>query len=243
MRSLLPALLLLPRMVLAAASASAPVDPTRAAAPVVAETQVRLGLVTLDAEKRTISLPVRVNMTNGTLEYALVADYGKTHESLFVTDASAVHLHSALLLLHAQPAGTNAVAPEGLLSVPPRSAVSIEVRWDTAPSRPTQPLESLVVLVDPRTHAPTGRLARAPWLFSGSYTTREGYGAHFDGSYIALIRDPVAILNNPRPGAADDEIHAPAAALPALGTPATLVLTPAPAVPGVEPAAGPAPGP
>ncbi|MCC6235843.1 MAG: hypothetical protein IT580_24620 [Verrucomicrobiales bacterium] len=193
---------------------------------------VRLGRVTVDAQARSASFPARVNMTHGTVEYALVADYGKTHESLLVTDAAAVHVQSALLLLNLRATGTNAVRAEGALEVPVESAVAVRVAWDGAEGRVTRRLEELVDLVSNaggRTVV-TGRLATGPWLFSGSWVTPEGFGAHFDGSYFALIRDAIAVLNNPRGDAVDDEIHAPSVArLPALGAQVTVTLSAEPA--------------
>ncbi len=200
--------------------------------PVVGGGLVRLGQVTVDAQARSASFPARVNMTHGTVEYALVADYGKTHESLLVTDAAAVHVQSALLLLNLRATGTNAVRAEGVLEVPAESAVAVRVAWDGAEGRVTRRLEELVDLVSNeggRTVV-TGRLATGPWLFSGSWVTPEGFGAHFDGSYFALIRDAIAVLNNPRGDAVDDEIHAPSAArLPALGAQVTVTLSAEPA--------------
>ena len=44
----------------------------------------------------------------------------------------------------------------------------------------------------------------------GSTMALELYGGHFlaqvDGSIAALVRDPAALINNPRPGNDDDQI-------------------------------------
>ena len=55
---------------------------------------IRFGLVRVDAAARTASFPAYVNMTNGILEYAVVTDYGKVHESLLFTEAKPVDVQS-----------------------------------------------------------------------------------------------------------------------------------------------------
>lgn len=66
----------------------------------VGETRFRLGEVEFDAESKEVFLPVAVNMREGgPMEYLLVHESGKTHESIFSTKASPLHLRIALELL------------------------------------------------------------------------------------------------------------------------------------------------
>lgn len=182
----------------------------------------RFGRVEVDLRRRRVSVPARLNMTNGIIEYALVTDYGKTHESLFHTTARAMDLQAALLLLNARAAGTHGLAlPDG--RVPAESAASIRVAWSVEGRSRTLPLEDLVRLRPPNDDGNAPSLAPGPWLFNGSTFSPEGFVAHFEGSLISLIRDAGAILNNPRPDRDDDEIHIPAAdRLPALDTEVTI---------------------
>lgn len=171
---------------------------------------VQVGAVRVDPATRSLHFPARLNMTNGTIEYALVTEYGKTHESLLVTDLKPHDLQAALLLLSAQPVGTN-----GLRQLPKkpsgRALVNVRVAWQEKSDRKIRDLADLVALVEGSEGSITGKLSRGPWLFNGSMITVEGFAAHFEGSLISLITDPVAILNNPRPDRDDDEIHVPAA--------------------------------
>ena len=49
--------------------------------------------------------------------------------------------------------------------------------------------------------------------------------AEAEGSFISLIRDPAALLNNPDATRDDDSLHVPnTSALPAAGTPVTVIL-------------------
>ncbi len=189
--------------------------------------RIRFGLVVADPALRTVSFPARVLMTNGLLEYAVVTDYGKTHESLLVTDALPMDVQAALLLLRARPSGTNALLASPV-TFPPGSAIDLSVQLPTPAGTPTNiPLHSLLALSsDGPNGAITGAPTPGPWIFNGSCITPEGFGAHFDGSIIALIHDPIAILNNPGPDRHDDDIHVPnAARLPPPGTPVQVQLT------------------
>lgn len=215
-----------------AVTAAPPTPPGRLPPPAtVPPATVRLGLVDIDPGRRTITIPARIHQTNGVLEYVLVADYGKTHESLLVTDAAAQDVQAALLLLRAHPSGTNAVFCPIL---PPlgASAVHLALRWPATNPVMRLPLADAIRLASPG-GAPgettsslsiTGRLHPGPWLFNGSTFSPEGFVAHFEGSLISLIRDPGAILNNPGPDRDDDDIHVPAPGLPPYGTPVLMEL-------------------
>lgn len=203
-------------------------DPSPQSTPPVREgDRVRFGLVVADPATRTVSFPASVQMTNGLVEYAVVTDYGKTHESLLVTTALPMDVQSALLLLRARPSGTNGLAT-GTTRVPAGSAIQARVLWTSPSGTPTSaPLSQCFALTKGGTQgAITGSLKSGPWLFNGSMITPEGFGAHFEGSIIALILDPIAILNNPGPDRDNDDIHIPAAdQLPPLKTEVTVELT------------------
>ena len=63
------------------------------------ENRYLIGKVTLDKRTREIRIPARINMDKGLLEFLLVLDKGKVHESLLITDASPIHLNIAFMLL------------------------------------------------------------------------------------------------------------------------------------------------
>lgn len=174
---------------------------------------LRIGLVTLDKRRRTISLPATLNQREGIIEYALVHENGKVHEALLRTKASPRDLHVALLLLGAKP-----VPPDG------QAKVIIRVSWETNGPAVTRPLEQLVELApDPGTAGEV--MPAGPWRFSGSVFTAAGYLAESEGSHISLIADPAAILNNPGKSRDRDDLHRPhAATLPPAEQPLTVTL-------------------
>ncbi|MBL9129145.1 MAG: hypothetical protein JNL97_15960 [Verrucomicrobiales bacterium] len=139
-----------------------------------------------------------------------MTDYGKTHESLLVTEALPMDIQAALLLLRGRPSGTNALTRTGL-DVPREARVFPELRWKADDGTPRSiPFGRLFsITTGGADGAATGSLKSGPWVFTGSLVTQEGFGAHFEGSIVALITDPIAIVNNPGADREDDEVHVP----------------------------------
>lgn len=71
------------------------------------EGRLQIDHVTVDSKARTLSFPAKINMTDGMVEYLIVASKGKTHESLLNTEAEPIHIHTGMLLLGARPHATN----------------------------------------------------------------------------------------------------------------------------------------
>jgi len=67
------------------------------------EDHYRIGDVTIQKSTREIRFPAAVNLREGLLEYLIVHQNGKIHESLFRTDTSPTNINVALALLHYKP--------------------------------------------------------------------------------------------------------------------------------------------
>ena len=80
----------------------------------------RVGEVTVDARLRVAAFPAKVNQIIGLIEYALVTEQGKTHESFLSTKIKPGDLHIALLLLGAST----------------QNNVSVEISWQTVNQNP-----------------------------------------------------------------------------------------------------------
>jgi hypothetical protein len=62
-------------------------------------------------------------------------------------------------------------------------------------------------------------MAAAWWSYTGSFVHEGRFVAQEEGSIISLIRDPVALINNPGVDRDDDDIHYPdPKAVPPRGT-------------------------
>lgn len=176
----------------------------------------RIGAVEIDRVSRTASFPAKINQTDGLIEYALVHANGKRHESLLVTEVQPRDIHLACLLLGGGEPGK------------PPVEVKIEVQWQTNGPTRKLPLEDLIAFSKGHPQGKSGGgLAPGAWSYTGSLVDAAGFVASREGSVIALIHDPAALVNNPRPGREDDTLHVPnTRALPPLESPVRIVLKP-----------------
>lgn len=187
-----------------------------------------LGAVQLNVRERTVSFPAVVNMEAGLIEYLLVSRIGKTHESLLRTDAAPHQIQLALLLLGARGAGTNAF-PESPTQPLPGDPVTLELVWtqDGQPKR----IRAEEAVRDRRRRGPA---APGPWVYTGSRVVEGTFVAELVGSIVAVMEDPDALINNPRPGREDDENwQIQPGVMPPLETPVQVIikLEPRPARP------------
>jgi len=172
-----------------------------------------IGLVTLEKTSRIVTIPAVVNMRSETVEYALVHKTGKTHESIFRTEARPQDIQMAMLLLNAQPAMTNSFGLDGK-GLPQGDAVTIEVNWTNQNTSVRYPIEDVVL-----NKQTSNTLARGAWIYNGSNFSEDMFTAQRDGSIISIHIDPDALINNARPGRENDELYMPnAGKLPPIGT-------------------------
>ena len=167
------------------------------------EGRFRLGEIEFDSGSRSIWLPCTVNTKQDVLEYVLVHEQGKVHESLLTTAVSPLQLQIVLKLLnYRQGKGEllNAYLPPGETPPPPEppgEAVELLVEWDEEP-----PVSVNQTILDRTTNGP---LEPTPWILTGSEVINGKYQAELEGSIIALYRDPLAMFNSPHARMVDDE--------------------------------------
>jgi hypothetical protein len=178
-----------------------------------------VGRVTLDKTSRTVSFPAAVNSRDEIVEYAVVHKNGKTHESIFRTEARPLDIQVALLLLNAKPVMTNSFGADG--KAPPRGEkIFIEVSWTNKGARVQMPLEDLVL-----NRENTNTLTHGEWIYNGSTFSAGAFTAERDGSIVSIHIDPDALINNPRPGRENDDLHKPnAEKLPPVGAPVEITI-------------------
>lgn len=160
-----------------------------------------LGKVVINAADRTLRFPVSINQREGLVEYMLVTHEGKTHESVFKTDAQALHIHLGLLLLGGKPDYITQLSSDPD-AIPPGDPIDIELTWNQNGESHSRRLGTFAI-----TRNNSESLAPGPWHYNGSIVTSEGILAESVGSIISLRLDPEAILNNPRPGRLNDDLH------------------------------------
>jgi hypothetical protein len=181
--------------------------------------------VRLDPAARTLTLEGLVAIPAGALEFACVAEGGKSHESLFLLTAEPRALNAGLLALGLKPgkagrfAGGKPVSPEG-------PKVFLYATWVDQGKEVTHRLEDLII--DLRTQKPLGRRG---FVYHGSrhqmnsVTGKRFYAADVTRDLVAVWNNQNAILDLDTPEAAwDDAYVANAELMPPKGTPVKLVI-------------------
>jgi hypothetical protein len=169
-----------------------------------------LGDVTLDKKHRTVTFPAKLNLTQGPMEYFLVTTWGKVHESILQTESEPFRIHTAMLLLGAKGAGTNAATDQSrgsaYISHPskariPGDKISVEVKWSVNGKETQRRAEELIY-----NHASKSIPRRGYWVYNGSRIWQDIFIAEADGSVVSLVTDSGALINNTAPGHDDDTI-------------------------------------
>ncbi len=166
----------------------------------IAPDEYRLGPVNLNKATDTVRLPVAINgqALGAPLEYLLVTEEGKVHESLLVTSTSATQIRLAMLLLGWR--GTNEAVtltlewPAGA-----RSAATAPEQLLTAKDHVSRPLAPAweVQALDADAHSPAKPTGQIVALIpdSGALIGYRGWGATNDVLWTARTNDIPATVD------------------------------------------------
>lgn len=186
-----------------------------------------IGQVRLDQKARSISVPGKLNMKRGLLEYLLVNSKGSVHESLLVTDVEANDIHMAMLLLGAKGGAITTEAPPAQLdanyfrSAPKLTGdpLSITVKWKEKDAEKTASVEDWLINETTNT-----AVEHSPWIYNGSMIYEGNFLAQVEGNLVALVTNPTALINNPRKGNDNDLIwNANGETTPGIGAPVEII--------------------
>jgi hypothetical protein len=205
------------------------VEKERPAVTKVGENLYRLGEVELNAKTREIRIPITVNMREGgPIEYVLVHENGKVHESIFTTAVSPMHLQVAMKLLKYKSGngdvfnrllGPEVLEKEAGTKEDRGDAVSVRFEMDGK-----EPAPASETVFDGGVAKP---MAEEPWIYTGSAVEGGTFMAEAEGSIIAVYLDHLAMFNMTREGAdLDDRWGANDDAIPEIGTKGVLILSP-----------------
>lgn len=230
---------------LVSVSAQEPVsDAKTAAEKKLADTQSRLKKLSaseyeldgikINATTREVRIPTKVELQKAPLEYLLVHETGKTHETVLTTAINPMAIQVALLLANYQPATEGMLAkvpekerPTVWKEEPPKTPggnrLKIDVEWKEGDKVKKAPLVDFVQFGD--TGKPPVDLTY--WIFNGSFLDERGFVGEHEGSVIALWLDRAALINSPAEGAWRDDLWISLPKnIPEIGTPVTLIISP-----------------
>ena len=220
-----------------AAPAPTPADPAPIEKPVIKDLgdgKFSVGEVTFNQKDRNISFPGRLNMIEGLLEFAIVHQNGKIHESLLVTDASPFHINVALKLLRYKPSEElfpildedwrpTKEFPEVSEEVKAAARVEILITWKKEDGSKGE-----AALNDWIYHSTLERPIQAsPWIYGGSYVHNGSFQAQSTGDVSAIFTANSALFNYPGKDRELDTVWIPTPdRLPAVDTPVTIIIKP-----------------
>lgn len=168
-------------------------------------------------QENRIEIPAEVNMDKGLLEYVLVGNTGKLHESLLRTRISPYSLQIALLLMGLE-GSLDPLIEQGQNKTPQGDRVQISVRWQDQGKEKKIPVEQWITKGD----KPAPSL---PWVYTGSVVANGVFLAQIEKSIIALFHDPTALIDHQLPEGSDDQIwQANNGTVPPVGTQLTVII-------------------
>ncbi len=182
--------------------------------------------VRLDWSHRRVELDGRVVLREGMLELFACTPNTREHESIVVVvPAQPIRIFEALGLIGLTPGQPVRFEESTKTWLPPRGdRVRIEIRWDVDGQTRVEDIGQWMRDVATKESLPPGA-----WVFAGSVRTSDGrLGAEFDGTIVAVVDFPTALLALPVLQPADNallNLQAHTESIPPLGTPVTLLIS------------------
>ncbi len=209
--------------------------PERSALQKTGDVTYEIGGVQINSATREVRIPCTVNMTEGIIEYALVTETGKTHESLLKTKVKPFDVQLAMLLCHYEPHPGELVdilsnaQPELLaflkkkMEKPGANLVKLTAEWKDKDGK-----NQNAALGDWIHNEREKKALDIPhWVFNGSDIGDGNFSADIEGSVISVHHDLAGIISNPARWADEDgNWELKTKKIPPLDSPVTLVISP-----------------
>jgi hypothetical protein len=223
----------LPAMAQEEASPQAATSPPKPKVVQLDASRFQVGDVIFDRKTREIRFPCTVNMTAGLLEYLVVHENGKLHESLLATRISPTDLNLAFTLLRYPPSrelyplpnGTGGVSgdfPEVAPDVKAAARIKIDVEWDENGTSRRLPVNDWIQHDTKATAMPPG-----PWVYGGSEFENGEFVPEATGDIVAIFVIGFSLITYPGQDNHDDTVWVPfPKRVPAEGTPVTVIISP-----------------
>ena len=193
----------------------------------IGENLYRLGEIEFDAKSREIRFPVTVNQREGgPIEYLLVRETGKVHESILTTSISPLHLQIVMKLLRYEGGNGDVfnrlLAPEVLEKEGGKEADRGETVSFLFQPEGGKALPVYEMVIDGES---AEAMAPGDWIYTGSAVEEGTFMAEAEGSIIAIYLDHLAMFNMSREGAdLDERWGARHTVIPEIGTKGTLTI-------------------
>ena len=148
--------------------------------------------VIIDKKNLQIKFEMISNQRSGLVEYGIVHESGKIHESLFRTKTRPEIIHASLLLLKAKAVEDYFQSENNHSNDYSASCVDVHVVWESNQSLQKLNLRKLYYNQNSQGEHPEPPF----FLFTGSRLVEATFMAEHTGSILAVYLDPDAILNS-----------------------------------------------
>lgn len=178
----------------------------------LADGTMQIGEIIFDPKTRQVRVPCTVNMDEGLLEFAVVHENGKIHESLLITKASALHINIAMKLLrYVASEELYAIEKErGVLSdrfpeveekVRKAARVNLSIEWQHEGKAKKVPMSDWIMHT--RTTKP---MSAEPWVYGGSMMYEGHFVAEQNGDIAAIFVSRGSLFLYPGKDNTNDEM-------------------------------------
>ena len=170
----------------------------------VSEGIYEFGGIIIDRKSNAISISAVSNQVNGLVEYGIVHENGKIHESLFRTQIRPQIFHTSLLLLKFKPVENffkNLWSDEPKLVDYSKHCFEILVSWEINGTNYEKGIEKLSI--NQNRSAP---IDKKSFIFTGSRMIEGTFLAESSGSILAIYADDNAIMNNSDYDSSNDDV-------------------------------------
>ncbi len=186
----------------------------------------RIGNILVDKNKKEVTVPGRINMNEGVIEFVACTKGGfKAYESALEMDTDAKTFNLSMILIGLDPKKGKATAYHFDPNPPEGDSIEIIVQWDTEKEKKTIMAQEIIHDMN------TGKIFPAShWVYTGSVFLENGiYLADEAGVLVGFVHDPAPVIESPLP---DDEtgsfgsLVVNSTILPEVGTKIQMIIKP-----------------
>jgi hypothetical protein len=195
--------------------------------------RMKFGDIIFDPKTRQVRVPCSINMNEGLLEFAVVHENGKIHESLLITKCNPLHINVVMKLLRyvaseelyaieREPGVLTGKFPEVPEATKKAARVVLKIEWQKDGKTQT------INMADCIMHAETTQpMTQEPWVYGGSMVYEGAFLAEQTGDIASIFVSRGSLILYPGKQNDNDEVWlANPKRLPAQGTNVTFIIEP-----------------
>lgn len=199
----------------------------------LADGRMKYGDIEFDPKTRQVRIPCSVNMNDGLLEFAVVHENGKIHESLLITKCSPTDINVVLKLLRyvaseelyaieKEPGVLSSNFPEVTEATKKAARVDLKLEWQQEGKTQKAALADWIMQA-----TTTKSMSQEPWVYGGSMVYEGAFLAEMTGDIAAIFVSRGSLFLFPGKDNFNDEAWlANSKRIPAQGTHVYFIIQP-----------------